>query len=101
MIIIHLIRESLLIFFPIDGVGSDERLQKQEKKQQFTRRAYGSTFKKNITGKMKIKYYISRTIYKAADPKAIDKKRNDIFRKGSIELSDEIGLVSFLFTNNR
>lgn len=86
-----------MIFFLIDGVGLDERLQKQ----QFNRRAYGSTFKKNITGKMKIKYYILRTIYKAADPKAIDKKRNDIFRKGSIESSDEIGLVSFLFTNNR
>ncbi len=29
--------------------------------------------------------------------KAIDKKRNNIFRKVSGEPSDEIGLVSFLF----
>lgn len=33
--------------FPIDGVGSDEVLQKQEKQQQFIRRVYGSAFKTN------------------------------------------------------
>ena len=87
--------------FPIDGVGSDKVLQKQEKQQQFIRRIYGSTFKKNTTGKTKIKHYVSSAIYKIISPKVIDKKRNDIFRKVSIESSDEIGLVSFLFNNNR
>lgn len=87
--------------FPIDGVGSDEVLQKQEKQQQFIRRVYGSAFKTNATGKAKIKHYVSNAIYKIAGPKNIDKKRNDIFRKVSIESSNEIGLVSFLFNNNR
>lgn len=57
--------------------------------------------KGNDTGKAKIKHYVSNAIYKIAGPKNIDKKRNDIFRKVSIESSDEIGLVSFLFNNNR
>lgn len=87
--------------FPIDGVGSDEVLQKQEKQQQFIRRVYGSAFKTNATGKARIKHYVSNAIYKIAGPKNIDKKRNDIFRKVSIESSNEIGLVSFLFNNNR
>lgn len=87
--------------FPIDGVGTDEILKMQEKKQQFIRRIYGSTFKKNITGKMKIKHYISSAIYKIAGAETVDKKRNDIFRKVSIDSSNEIGLVSFLFNNNR
>lgn len=61
----------------------------------------GSAFKTNATGKAKIKHYVSNAIYKIAGPKNIDKKRNDIFRKVSIESSNEIGLVSFLFNNNR
>ena len=94
--------ESLWIdIFPIDGVGSDEVLQKQEKQQQFIRRVYGSAFKTNATGKAKIKHYVSNAIYKIAGSQNIDKKRNDIFRKVGIESSNEIGLVSFLFNNNR
>ena len=87
--------------FPIDGVGADQVLQKQEKQQQFIRRVYGSAFKMNVTGKAKIKHCISSAIYKIAGPKNTDKKRNNIFRKVNIESSDEIGLVSFLFNNNQ
>ena len=59
-------------------------------------RVYGSAFKTNATGKARIKHYVSNAIYKIAGPKNIDKKRNDIFRKVSIESSNEIGLVSFI-----
>lgn len=85
--------------FPIDGVGSDEVLQKQEKQQQFIRRVYGSAFKTNATGKAKIKHYVSNAIYKIAGSQNIDKKRNDIFRKVGIESSNEIGLVVLVDEN--
>lgn len=87
--------------FPIDAVGTEEILKRQEKQQQIIRRMYASTFKKNAVGKGKIKHCISKAIYKVIGAELIDKKRNDIFRNVDINSSSEMGLVSFLFNNNR
>lgn len=98
----HTFNQGIFIdIFPIDGVGTDEVLKKQEKQQKIIRRIYASAFNKNSSGKGKVKHCICSVIYKVVGADFIDKIRNDIFRKVSVDSCNEIGLVSFLFNNNR
>lgn len=87
--------------FPIDAVGDDETLKKQEKQMQFLRRLYTSTFKKNASGLSVVKHYVSKLIYCAVGGRRFEHIRNNIFRKVNSDNCKELGLVSFLFNNNR
>lgn len=87
--------------FPIDGVGDDNTLRCQEKKQRIIRRIYTSAFNKNTDGIAKVKHYVCKVIYCLIGSKRYDIIRNNIFRKVSFDKCGEVGLVSFLFNNNR
>lgn len=87
--------------FPIDGVGTEESLKKQYETISRLRKIYSNAYKKNTQGKAYIKHIISEGILRVIGNNRFRQMRENVFRKNTIEECSEVGLVSFLFNNNR